>query len=858
MNGISVQGPEASVTPAPPSKRKREATAEGEADGTASTSENSESAFPDTLKDLILVLSKHDSDLGILNRPLAHVPTGEPENKRVKRSKTAIEHPSVQSRVEKAYYSSLEPFLHDVEQSISSFVAESQRHDSKSRRSTTQASPNESSSRANAFRKELNKLVLKISPQASPFNASIKAAKAEDTSESLAGNSRNDRLALALVDNTPHGRQIFSSVQRSDLPINETALPKGIVATRIVPFNPLHMDESRTRTRTIGEVFAPRPNLPALERPQKRPAESGPSVVEWLDPLEAASSLPSKLLGRKTYSQISLPSGSWLNYGYENPLLSDNSRRVSRQEAIEKEKFSKADKTLFHALYSSFAPSFDSSGAVAPRAAKYQAWWEKSGARRMNVLFNSEQNEEQDAPASPKASPILDQVLDPQLLDEETLSEAVETFKPDTTYVDKATDSNEAASDEDKEKKAEGDIGEILDDISDLLQTLNSYRQLRNLSQQPSSNKTIDQSNGTSASHDQAATPSDAEYSIYETLKSSLSTLVASLPPYAVSKLTGEQLAELNLSKKILLDGADYPGTLDDDDFTKQQKQAAQIQQNLVNSRGHTHAQVPQGRPATYQTPTAPAPYQRQHAARQKHMPVNYQQAPPPPPQGYAGRPPPPPPGHYQPANPQPFAQHPQAGQRQGYMQPPYQQPAGASSPYSRSAMLQQFQRPASNGVSPYPQRRPSPAQTPTQPYPHRTPQVAYHQPIHQPQLNHAAGPQRIPQQPHGYNQSPQRTPYLNSPTGHPAQPRYFQQQAPQPMPYANYPPNQASQIHSPYAKPSPGIPYPRSAAEQAAIMDRNKMQLLDSRAQAVASPQPMQPNGQPNGLPMATPGPSK
>ncbi|EZF31992.1 hypothetical protein TMEN_4650 [Trichophyton mentagrophytes] len=853
MNGNPVQSPEASVTPAP-SKRKRETTAEGDADGTASTPGSGESAFPDTLKDLLLVLSKHDSDLGILSRPLAHVPTGEPENKRVKRSKTAVDQQSVQSRVEKSYYNSLEPFLHDVEQSINSFVAESQRHDSKTRRSTTQASPNESSSRANAFRKELNRLVLKISPQASPSATSIKPAKVESTPEPLAGNSRNDRLALALVDNTPHGRQIFSSVQKSDLPINETALPKGIVVTKIVPFNPLHMDESRTRTRTIGEVFAPRPNLPVLERPQKRPAESGPTVVEWLDPLEAASSLPSKLLGRKGYSQIPLPSGSWLNYGYENPLLSDNARRVPRQEAIEKEKFSKEDKSLFHAIYSSFAPSFDSSGAVAPRAAKYQAWWEKSGARRMNVLFNFEQNEE-DFLASPKAHPTLDQVLDPQLLDEETLSEAVESFKPDTTYVDRATDSKEAESDKDKEKKAQSDIGEILDDISDLLQTLNSYRQLRNLSQQSPDKRTTDQSNGALPSQDPTATPSDAEYSIYETLKSSLSALVSSLPPYAVSKLTGEQLAELNLSKKILLDGADYPGILDDDDFTKQQKQAAQIQQNLVNSRAHTHGQVPQGRPAAYQTPTAPAPYQRQHATRQKHMPVNYQQVPP---QGYAGRPPPPPPGHYQPVNPQPYAQHPPTGQRQGYMQPPYQQPAAASPPYSRSAMLQQFQRPASNGVPPYPQRRASPAQTPTQPYPHRTPQVAYHQPIHQPQLNHAATAQRMPQSPHGYNPPPQRTPYLNSPTGHPAQPRYFQQQTPQPMPYANYPPGQANQIHSPYAKASPGIPYPRSAAEQAAIMDRNKMQLLDGRAQAVASPQPMQPNGQPNGVPMATPGPSK
>ena len=155
----------------------------------------------------------------------------------------------------------------------------------------------------------------------------------------------------------------------------------------------------------------------------------------------------------------------------------------------------------------------------------------------MNVLFSSEHNDE-DSPASPKSRPTLDQVLDPQLLDEETLSEAVQSFKPDTTYVDKATDSKEAESDKDKEKKAQGDIGEILDDISDLLQTLNSYRQLRNLSQQSPDNRATDQSNGTLPNQDSTSTPSDAEYSIYETLKSSLSALVSTLPPYAVSKLS--------------------------------------------------------------------------------------------------------------------------------------------------------------------------------------------------------------------------------------------------------------------------------------------------------------------------------
>ncbi|KAF3483789.1 uncharacterized protein GIQ15_03113 [Arthroderma uncinatum] len=849
MNGNSVQAAEAPVTPTP-AKRKREASAEeGEGDGTVSKPEDTEDTFTDILKDLSLVLSKHDSDLGILRRPLTHVSAGEPDNKRVKRSKPAAEPQTIQSRVDKANYQSLQAFLHDVEQSISSFIAESPRHESKTHQSIGPASP---SSRVNNFRKELNRLVLKLPPQ-EPSAISSKPTKTEDASETLDTSARNDRLALALVDNTPHGRQIFSSLQLSDSSINETALPKGIVVTKVVPFNPLHLEESGSRTRTIGEVFSPRSNVPLLERPPKRPAESSPSVVKWLDPLDIASSVSSSLPGRKGYSSISLPSGSWLNYGYENPSASGHHPRLSKQENSAKEASSKEDNSLFQALYSSFAPSFDSSGAIAPRAAKYQAWWEKSGANRVNVLFSSEQDEPQ---TSSMDHPILNQAVDPQLLDEETLSEAVESFKPDT-YVDKATESEDPES---EKKKSEGDMTELLNDISDLLQTLNSYRQLRNLSQ-ASPDKAADQSNGATANREPTTTPSDAEYGIYETLKTSLSTLVASLPPYAVSKLTGAQLAELNLSKKILLDSADYPGTMEDDDFTKQRKQAAQAQQNMANSRGPVPA-APQARPQTYQTPVATTPYQRQPSTRAKHIPTNYQS-----PQGYAGRPPPA--AHYQPTNsPQPFPQHPQPGQRPGYMQPQYQQPAGASPPYSRSGMLQQFQRSASNGVPPYPQRRPSPAQTPTQPYPHRTPQAAY-QPIHgqqQPPLNHAASPQRPP----NYNQSPQRTPYLKSPSANPAQPRYFQQQTPQPLPYANYPPGQANQVSTPYSKPSPGMAYSRSAAEQAAIMDRNKLQLLDNRGQAVASPQPMQPNGQgqardvemhngqPNGLPMAGPGPSK
>ncbi|KAK2737295.1 hypothetical protein FQN57_000379 [Myotisia sp. PD_48] len=840
MAGNLVPTPEASIIPTP-AKRKREP--DSEEDGIEKPSTCAE--LSPILKDLVVVLSRYDSDLGLLTHPVPSTHFAEPDNKRQKTSGVSRAPRDITSRVESGHYQSLQAFVDDIDQLSDALVAESQgRNDNQSNGIIPADQTNTLVERTKTFKSQLRALLLKLSFR-HPDLVTREQDLTNGVSTTASTGPRDDRLALTLIENGPRARQLFSSLQLTNSTLNETTLPKGLLVTKVVPFNPSHSSETKNRTKTIGETFSPRPNLPVLERPQRnRQPTTRPSVVTWLDPLDNAAS--HCMTGKKHYSSMPLPSGSWLNYGYESPYtspgirLSQPSRPQQSQGSTGEEyrnvgkEFNKND-LLFQTLYSSFAPSFDSSGALASRAVKYQHWWEKSAVKRLNTLSLAEQ----ESIAAPKIDPNLDHPGSANILDEDDLENAVQSFEPDT-YKDtepKPQDLKEL------DGRTDTEVDDILNDISDLVQSLNSYRQLRNLSQDDAAQA---QSGVKPTSPGLKSAPSENELAVYEMLRSSLATLIATLPPYAVSKLSGDQLSELNISKKLIIDNVDFAGTLEEDDFTKQQKQAAQVQQNLAARA--TTSNVPQPRPAGYQQPQAANSYPRHAtAARPKQMAPNHHT------QGYSLRQPANP-VQYQTANPpQPYTPPTQPAQRNYMQQTQFAQPVTASPTYSRSSMLQQFQRSTPNGSTAYPQRRPSPAQPPVNPYQHHPGyQPQLHNNLQQSPLNRSASPQG----PH-YNQPIPRNPYVNSAAASPVQPRYFQQ-SPQPANYSKYTTsNQGSPISTPYSKPALPIGYARTAAEQAAIMDRNKLQLMESRGQSQPISTPGQPqsqdmrNPQQNGLPI-------
>jgi hypothetical protein len=743
----------------------------------------------------VLTFDRHDSELQLLSCPFPNSTT-KPRTKRAKVSGDQ-DTSNIQARVNSDRYNTLQEFLSDIERASAAVI---ERNQAQSNGAKVDGAPlTEVVNRIAAFKKHMNSLI----GQSFVNQPEVKTETLDDDSDSSAGLhatnvTREDKQALTLFGNSANPKQLFSSLQKSvKVPLQsdsgpekfievqeelrEAGLPNGITTTKVVPLNLASVKQSK---RTFGDVFAPRETLLKLEPPRKR-SHRGSSTT-WVDRFDATFDIRSFLGERSNYCLAPLPSTQWLQYGgvSSSPAYWE---RVEKQHGDpdishihgDPALWNGPDSSAFQGVFSSFAPSHDSSGAIVQLASKDMVWWGQRGVNRVNTLLSIPYEGEDQQDASKTAQPGNIGDLDESILDEMVSSFNSEDFAMNITGTDTKDES-------DSETK---DVKEMLGDISELLDTLSSYQRLRNLNLPPSllpaGQPALETTEAPVPDLGDLNTPSDAEFSIYETLKSSLVAVISNLPPYAVAKLDGHQLAELNISQKILVDAPDYNGTMEKDDFTLSQERAAALMAAAAaagktstpsSSRpsfpgSHTgynqrafssNTRVPQAQPGFQVTP--------QHA-RQPSAPTTYTHA------YSAGRPPSTP--SQRPANTPQYSQNAQ---------------------YSQSSQALPYQRPASNGYVPGPQQGQTSAQASPQPY---TPR---------------------PGQP-GFNATPQaRTPYVAANSS-------------QRSTYANQTPTQSG-----YMSSAAAATYSRSAAEQAALMDRNKAQL--AARQTRHSPSTPQPQG--------------
>lgn len=697
--------------------------------------------------------------------------------------------------------------------------------------------------RLSAFKKLLNGLIQQGHATSSNIKAEPSESDADPVVKSAASDAgtRNDTLALTLFGNPSNPKQLFTSLQKSvkvsfpssqtksekhvevQAPLREDALPNGITATKIAPYD--RGSQSKEPKRTFGEVFAPRPTLPQLEPPRRARSSFRNASSSWIDPFDAVTNFKAFPGERTNYSLAALPSGQWLQYGGITSSPSFWNRRQKQQssqdsgdgDATQKHREDAAlypadDSSVLQGVYSSFAPSFDSSGAVVQADSKNLVWWSKRGANRLNTLLSLPHNQEPEDEAAVQPGNIGE-------LDESTLEEMVNNFKEED-YADGLPDGSEEAEETGEDKMSNG-LDEMLRDISELLETLSSYQRVRNLDL-PATGGNGTEAKETSPDLGDPSTPSAAERGIYETLKSSLAAMISNLPPYAVAKLDGDQLAELNISQKILIDNPDYHGTMEKDDFTLQQERAAAMppapggahrtstpRSTSFNQRAyHPGARLQQAQ-GSFQTPHA------YYGGRQPSVSGPYAAGHLP---SYAGPRPP--------ATP---------SQRANYL-PGYSQPVPQ---YNQANAVPQFQRPSQNGHNPYStQQGPPSAHASPSPYTPRP--AAYNAPYG---AGQSASPQKAP---YGIPQS--RPPTVTPGSTNPQQ-RYPPQHQQTPH-YGNYPTTQAPQPASPYSNSAAAMTYARSAAEQTVLMDRGRAQLaVYQNRQSPATPQPTADHGSPQSM---------
>lgn len=379
------------------------------------------------------------------------------------------------------------------------------------------------------------------------------------------------KVVLTLFGNAATPRQLFSSLQESvhqtglSQPLREVALPNGVTTTHIIPAKTLELTDEKKRIPTFGELFANSPNLSLPPPKPSKNAATRSNVVGWYNPLAIENNKPRS---SSYFGQI-ISSGQWLEYN--SISKSPGSKRKRRERALSlsgkppplevdhEDDDSKQLESLFRSAFSSFAPNTDDSASVAPERTVNRIWWQNVGEKSYErFIRNSEQLSNLTNPDV--GTKIME--LDENEVNTDDPKDEFDTWVPSDAIDPSLQDAPKSI--------LEKDVEEVLKEISELLETLNSYQRIRNLSLNQHSRPA-----GGLASTETLITParpSENEQATYEILKSQLSIMISQLPPYAVAKLDSDQLSNLSISTRIPIETEDYKGVMEEDEFAARAK----------------------------------------------------------------------------------------------------------------------------------------------------------------------------------------------------------------------------------------------------------------------------------------------
>ena len=408
-----------------------------------------------------------------------------------------------------------------------------------------------------------------------PLANGVQSAAPEST-------DRTTGTVLTLLGNAPNPRQLFSSMQHSqdfddsniklELPVEEVGLPNGLTATKIVPSD----SASSKRAPTLEEAFPAPYSLPSIHPPKghKRSAVRDTTLNwEFKDPVTRGSK-------RGGYTTQSLTTADWLGYGGVDPaygFYSPQEKRKQRDRALSggerlqtaptkaqaEAELQKQEEALFRRAFSSFAPSSDSTRSLVPAQTKAMIWFSKLGDRRFNEVFADDPALVHDVQSSDFA---LDPALEETSQKEEDFSNVLEQL--DSLPVETFSEPSINKTDPD----------EVLGQISELLETLASQQRIRNAiipSTTSVSRTPISPAPTLASKIGKPDAPAEDEINTYTKLRHEIAYLVLKLPPYAVAKLDGDQLADLGVSQLLPFEAHDYQGGMDEDEVAKIAKRTA-------------------------------------------------------------------------------------------------------------------------------------------------------------------------------------------------------------------------------------------------------------------------------------------
>ncbi|KAI1821609.1 hypothetical protein F4861DRAFT_450470 [Xylaria intraflava] len=540
----------------------------------------------DTVQDYYLLLERFDSTPSILKRPL---PESDPANEpAAKRQKSVEPKPqqSIAEKVAQGSYDNVEKIIADLTLSIADLLADlryaNDADDPKARDPVI--------AQVHEFKKNAYEL-LKRELSYTRSSEGLEALQALDPSNDLQSNSGGN-VVLSVFGEAPRTRQLYSSLQLpihatvesavGIRPLREIGLPNGIKLGKAAPYSLPPAVEKDKKTKTLGELFPAPRNLPSLSPPKAPKSTTKGAQVSWHRP-----ELTEKCKYRAgSYFSQQVTAGKWLNYSNATPTSQTMTKQRERALSLAGNKPSSLEleaselESLFRGAFSSFAPSKDDSASmISSGLVSHTLWWQKIGQRSFDRLIDSQHPDDVANEGDQEKEGEEDEI------DEEIIQQAIDNW--DDSLIDPTLE--EACCPQ--KPQEEKDTDDILQDVSDMIQTLISYQKNRNLALPTASSQSryaSDPAHSDMLTNGTQAQPGEEETATYEALKTQLMLIIRMLPPFAVARLNSDKLEELNISTKLEIRTDEYQGTMEEDEAAARAR-TAQNAAAVANARPTSH-----------------------------------------------------------------------------------------------------------------------------------------------------------------------------------------------------------------------------------------------------------------------------
>ncbi|KAM5345686.1 hypothetical protein ACJ41O_011547 [Fusarium nematophilum] len=584
-NGVSESPSVENALPVAPGKRKRDVDEEREEeDGPeeqkpAITNGEPKKDQKKLIKAFLDVLSSFDITPSILKRPLAE--PSDDDEPQAKRQKSA--EPSAPSNIsDKAAANAYEDLDQVATDLVSAIQTSLKEVDSRSSEGDNGPTGEEPRARISEFKEK----ALQLLRQEKAYPKTITEPLSAESN--LPPSPQKGELVLSLIGYAPQERRLFSSLPvPNETKLRDLNLPQGVTLTHIMPTTP------HERTQTLGELFSSPRTLPPLQPPKQPKTQAKGNTLDFYRP-ELTDSCKYR---SNTFFTTKQSAGYYLDYSNATPSSQTMTKQRERAQSLAGKRPSSTElemyemESLFRGAFSSFAPCKDDSGAIIPSSVAGRMWWQRAGRRHfqnmIEVEYYADAEEGEESADKTKSMDI----------DEEAIQEAIDNW--DESVVDPSLEEALGTKRADEEKE----VDEILEEVSDMIETLASYQRIRNLNLPNSQNR----SSSDPVTGDMLATPgptpSEGEHATYQMLKAQLALIIKTLPPYAVAKLNGDQLEDLLISTKVQVQTDQYKGVMEEDEAAVQ-----------VRLRAQQHAAQANARPPPQRTPSiSSVPYGNHH-----------------------------------------------------------------------------------------------------------------------------------------------------------------------------------------------------------------------------------------------------